>query len=186
MNFVPCTVHGGSSTTFPIKWINASNGLPLIWQIQQLIGINKFTIHMFSRNVAGKMDVSWEPHRWSLHSSLRYLEFRRPPIRDDHLRQLSLPGNVQQPGAQPRQVREYPQHPAGDQTQNVSGFFVDKLKPLMDNLSCFLRSTLLQSCWSYSSSRRPTAAEIVELLFNCPRLVSPSIDVPLASVQIER
>ena len=26
----------------------------------------------------------------------------------------------------------------------------------------------------------------MELLFNCPRLVSPSIDVPLASVQIER
>ena len=48
------------------------------------------------------------------------------------------------------------------------------------------RSQLLQSCWSYSPSRRPTAGEIVELLFNCPRLVSPSIDVPLASVQIER
>ena len=61
-----------------------------------------------------------------------------------------------------------------------------QIEALINNLSCYFRSTLLQSCWSFSSSRRPTAAEIVELLFNCPRLVSPSIDVPLASVQIER
>jgi len=45
---------------------------------------------------------------------------------------------------------------------------------------------LLQNCWNYTSGRRPTAAEIVELLYENPRLVSPCIDVPLASVQIER
>ena len=35
-------------------------------------------------------------------------------------------------------------------------------------------------------TKRPTAGEIVELLYSNPRLVSPCIDVPLASVQIER
>ncbi len=35
-------------------------------------------------------------------------------------------------------------------------------------------------------TKRPTAAEVVELLSNNPRLISPCIDVPLASVQVER
>merc|ERR1711971_1346209 len=47
-------------------------------------------------------------------------------------------------------------------------------------------STLLTSCWNRSPTKRPTAAEIAELLYNNPRLVSPCIDVPLASVQVER
>ena len=45
---------------------------------------------------------------------------------------------------------------------------------------------MLKSCWSHTPSKRPTAGEIVELLNSNPRLVSPCIDVPLASVQIER
>jgi len=45
---------------------------------------------------------------------------------------------------------------------------------------------LLRTCWRYEPTKRPTAAEIVELLGNNPRLVSPCIDVPLASVAIER
>ena len=45
-------------------------------------------------------------------------------------------------------------------------------------------STLLTSCWNRSPTKRPTAAEIAELLYNNPRLVSPCIDVPLASVQV--
>ena len=45
---------------------------------------------------------------------------------------------------------------------------------------------MLNSCWSRTPTKRPTAAEIAELLYNNPRLVSPCIDVPLASVQIER
>lgn len=45
---------------------------------------------------------------------------------------------------------------------------------------------MLKSCWSRTATKRPTAAEIVELLYNNPRLVSPCIDVPLASVQMER
>ena len=44
----------------------------------------------------------------------------------------------------------------------------------------------MRACWSHTSSKRPTAGEIVELLSSNPRLVSPCIDVPLASVQIER
>ena len=48
------------------------------------------------------------------------------------------------------------------------------------------RHELLRACWSHTSSKRPTAGEIVELLNSNPRLVSPCIDVPLASVQIER
>merc|ERR1719445_2907836 len=47
-------------------------------------------------------------------------------------------------------------------------------------------ASLLQSCWSFTPSRRPSAAEIVELLLDNPRLVHPSIDVPLACVQNER
>ena len=44
----------------------------------------------------------------------------------------------------------------------------------------------MRACWSHQPSRRPTAGEIVETLSGHPRLVSPCIDVPLASVQIER
>ena len=44
----------------------------------------------------------------------------------------------------------------------------------------------LQSCWNMTATKRPTASEIVELLSNNPRLISPCIDVPLASVQVER
>jgi hypothetical protein len=53
-------------------------------------------------------------------------------------------------------------------------------------MSIFFRGSLLKSCWSRTATKRPTAAEIVELLYNNPRLVSPCIDVPLASVQMER
>ena len=45
---------------------------------------------------------------------------------------------------------------------------------------------MLQSCWDVTHTKRPSASEIVEVLGNNPRLVSPCIDVPLASVQIER
>ena len=64
-----------------------------------------------------------------------------------------------------------------------------------------LRCSLLSSCWDQIPTKRPTASEIAELLGGIenlslittlhlapgsPRLVSPSIDVPLASVQVER
>ena len=45
---------------------------------------------------------------------------------------------------------------------------------------------MLRTCWSHTPTKRPTAGEIVELLYNTPRLVSPCIAVPLASVQMER
>ena len=45
---------------------------------------------------------------------------------------------------------------------------------------------MLQSCWDITPTKRPSASEIAEVLGNNPRLVSPCIDVPLASVQIER
>ena len=48
------------------------------------------------------------------------------------------------------------------------------------------RGQLLRSCWSPTPTKRPSASEILELLTNNPRLISPCIDVPLASVQIER
>merc|ERR1712077_189313 len=50
----------------------------------------------------------------------------------------------------------------------------------------FFSETLLRSCWSMTPTKRPTAGEIGELLSNNPRLISPCIDVPLASVQVER
>ena len=45
---------------------------------------------------------------------------------------------------------------------------------------------LLRACFCPTPTKRPTASEIVELLLKHPRVVSPCIDVPLASVQIER
>lgn len=45
---------------------------------------------------------------------------------------------------------------------------------------------VLRTCWSHTPTKRPTAGEIVELFYNNPRIVSPSIDVPLASIQAER
>ena len=52
---------------------------------------------------------------------------------------------------------------------------------------CYVaRGSLLRTCWSPTPTKRPSASEIVELLYNNPRLVSPCIDLPLASVQIER
>ena len=46
--------------------------------------------------------------------------------------------------------------------------------------------SLLQSCWNQIPTKRPTAAEVAELLSNNPQLVTPCVDVPLASVQMER
>jgi len=46
--------------------------------------------------------------------------------------------------------------------------------------------TLLKSCWHMTATKRPTASEVVELLSNTPRLICPCIDIPLASVQVER
>ena len=57
-------------------------------------------------------------------------------------------------------------------------------KNYSDPLSNF-RSLLLHACWSYTPAKRPLAGEIVELLYNNPRLLSPCVGVPLASVHVE-
>ncbi|XP_012143005.2 uncharacterized protein LOC100883782 isoform X1 [Megachile rotundata] len=44
---------------------------------------------------------------------------------------------------------------------------------------------LMYSCWRVDHTKRPTAPEIVEFLATNPRILSPCLDVPLASVQIE-
>ncbi|CAL8112812.1 unnamed protein product [Orchesella dallaii] len=44
---------------------------------------------------------------------------------------------------------------------------------------------LLKGCWSIDAQKRPAAAVIVEFLANNPRIISPSLDMPLASVQLE-
>ncbi|XP_014212740.1 receptor-type guanylate cyclase gcy-3-like [Copidosoma floridanum] len=44
---------------------------------------------------------------------------------------------------------------------------------------------LMVSCWSKDPSKRPTAPKVVEFLTNYPRVIAPSLDVPLASVQLE-
>ncbi|XP_046995878.1 uncharacterized protein LOC124607652 [Schistocerca americana] len=44
---------------------------------------------------------------------------------------------------------------------------------------------LIRSCWNKDYKRRPNASEIVEFLANNPRLLSPCLDMPLASVQME-
>lgn len=43
----------------------------------------------------------------------------------------------------------------------------------------------MYSCWSVDHTKRPTAPEIVDFLATNPRIISPCLDVPLASVQIE-
>lgn len=45
--------------------------------------------------------------------------------------------------------------------------------------------SLIKSCWNSDYKKRPQASEIVEFLANNPRLLSPCLDVPLSSVQIE-
>lgn len=47
------------------------------------------------------------------------------------------------------------------------------------------RESLIKSCWNPDYKKRPQASEIVEFLANNPRLLSPCLDVPLSSVQIE-
>lgn len=45
--------------------------------------------------------------------------------------------------------------------------------------------SLIRSCWLKEYKKRPPASEIVESLANNPRLLSPCLDVPLSSVQME-
>lgn len=61
-------------------------------------------------------------------------------------------------------------------------------RPAEDNLISFpsYRSSLLASCWDITPTKRPSAAEISELLSNNSRLISPSIDVPLITMTVER
>ena len=63
-------------------------------------------------------------------------------------------------------------------------YYIQGEKIYSDPLSNF-RSLLLHACWSYTPAKRPLAGEIVELLYNNPRLLSPCVGVPLASVHIE-
>ncbi|XP_017753016.1 PREDICTED: uncharacterized protein LOC108545751 [Eufriesea mexicana] len=44
---------------------------------------------------------------------------------------------------------------------------------------------LMYSCWRKEHTKRPTAPEIVDFLATNPRILSPCLDVPLSSVQIE-
>ncbi|XP_012274072.1 uncharacterized protein LOC105696282 isoform X2 [Orussus abietinus] len=44
---------------------------------------------------------------------------------------------------------------------------------------------LIRSCWTVDYTKRPTAPEIVDFLATNPRVLSPCLDVPLASVQLE-
>ena len=65
-----------------------------------------------------------------------------------------------------------------------------ELSHRVTSLPCWLtcplyRSSLLHRCWTHRPTGRPSASEIMKLLSLHPRLVSPCIDVPLASVQME-
>lgn len=44
---------------------------------------------------------------------------------------------------------------------------------------------MLKSCWKQDPKLRPQASEIVEFLANNPRIISPCLDVPASSVNIE-
>lgn len=44
---------------------------------------------------------------------------------------------------------------------------------------------MISSCWTVDYKKRPQASEIVEFIANNPRLLTPCLDVPLSSVQME-
>lgn len=43
---------------------------------------------------------------------------------------------------------------------------------------------LMKACWNLSNLKRPTASEVADFIISYPKLVTPLLDVPLASVQI--
>lgn len=43
----------------------------------------------------------------------------------------------------------------------------------------------MKSCWNMDYKKRPNASEIAEFLANSPRLLSPCLDVPLSSVEMD-
>ncbi|XP_021702675.1 uncharacterized protein LOC5572795 [Aedes aegypti] len=43
---------------------------------------------------------------------------------------------------------------------------------------------LMKACWNQDYKKRPSASEVSEFIANYPRLLSPCLDVPLASVQM--
>lgn len=43
---------------------------------------------------------------------------------------------------------------------------------------------LLKACWSQEAKKRPTAAEVFDYITNYPRLLTPCVDVPSASVEM--
>ncbi|XP_076285290.1 uncharacterized protein LOC143211458 [Lasioglossum baleicum] len=45
--------------------------------------------------------------------------------------------------------------------------------------------SLIYACWRGDHHKRPTAPEIVDFLATNPRIISPCLDVPIASVQLE-
>ncbi|TRY61846.1 hypothetical protein TCAL_10559 [Tigriopus californicus] len=76
-------------------------------------------------------------------------------------------------------LKWFPIKPKAKSPQQVPASFII-------HMNDYYAETLLRSCWQKTPTKRPTAAEIAELLSNNPRLISPCIDVPLASVQVER
>jgi serine/threonine protein kinase len=43
---------------------------------------------------------------------------------------------------------------------------------------------LMKACWNLQHKKRPSAHEVLEYISNYPRLLTPCLDVPLASVQL--
>lgn len=43
---------------------------------------------------------------------------------------------------------------------------------------------LMHACWNLSYKKRPSACEVADFISNYPKLVTPSLDVPLASVEM--
>ncbi|OXA51550.1 Gamma-aminobutyric acid type B receptor subunit 1 [Folsomia candida] len=124
-----------------------------------------------TRNVACKMDESRILGFGYFHSCFRCLVVWNSDLRDTQFWQFPFPREIQQRGENTdMRVLEFVK--SGNTVTIPTGVGA-KLEQL------------LKSCWQLDAQKRPHSAEIVEFLANNPRIVSPCLDIPLASVQLE-
>ncbi len=102
--------------TSGIHCCRRSNGIAGLRGVKQVP--TNITCHF--RNASCAVDGTWEPFWRPVHSFVGCLVFRGVTVRDDHIRQLPLPGAEQQSGPGARQVRQHPRGACRNQIAAVS------------------------------------------------------------------